>query len=176
MDVFRGRHPALPVFRWVDALTLDHLSECNSAGTSVSVFGILANLTDSRNLTLSYTLDGKASIEVIDSDTFQLLPMVRLLHGDVPPGEHTLAINITEITSSQALGIDLITYNTTSTYAGPSTTIAPVKDAGKSSKAPLIGGIVGALAAVFLLAGAFVYFWRRHRIRRNEEKHQKLAS
>ena len=100
--------------------------------------------------------------------------MVKLLHGDVTPGDHTLSINITEITASQALGVDLITYNTTSTYAGSSEK-APVKTSG-SSKVPLIGGLVGGLVAFFLLAGAFVFFYRRYRVRRQEEKHQKLNS
>jgi len=79
-------------------------------GSSVAVYGLAANIT-SGNIAASYTIDGVTSMRSIPRGTPDSLPMTEFFRADLQPGPHTLFINLTDIASPRAYGIDFIAYN-----------------------------------------------------------------
>lgn len=141
-------------------------------GSSFSVFGIARNISSGGNITVTYTLDGASNVQSLPQGTLDSLPMVTLFHADVQPGLHTLIMNITDIHASQALGIDLITYNSSmNSIPSISTSNASSSSARKSSGIPDAGSkagvAVGVLAGLALLASLLVVLRRRYIRTRN---------
>ncbi|TFK24969.1 hypothetical protein FA15DRAFT_669030 [Coprinopsis marcescibilis] len=143
-------------------------------GTSVSVFGLVNNITDAGNLTASYTIDGATTTLGIPEGTFDSVPMTELYHADLQPGLHTLVVNLTEIGSPRlALGIDFIAYNTSvdsvtslpgyeltaNANAAPDPS-KPGASSSSSAKNAILGGVLGGVGFLILLGIAF-FFWRR---------------
>jgi hypothetical protein len=137
-------------------------------GSSISVYGILANLSTIENITAAYILDGISKVQSIPQGTLNSLPMVELFHAEVQPGEHTLLMNITEIQITQAIGIDFVAYNASFDSTAPASTASFPSSALGSSRSLRVGakvGVsVGVLAAV-ILATLCMVLWRRRSLR-----------
>jgi len=85
-------------------------------GDSVILYGIVANLTSApqNNITATYVLDGVATEQGIPWGTLEGLPKSQLFRSkSLPPGEHTLLVNISQISADQAFGIDFLLYKST---------------------------------------------------------------
>lgn len=137
-------------------------------GSSISVYGILANLSTNENITAAYIIDGISKVQSIPQGTLNSLPMVELFHADVQPGDHTLFVNITEIQITQAIGIDFVAYNASFDTIAPASTASSTSSALGSSRSLRVGakvGIsVGVLAAI-MLATLCMVLWRRRSLR-----------
>ncbi|KAF8195569.1 hypothetical protein BJ912DRAFT_957438 [Pholiota molesta] len=136
--------------------------------SSISVYGILANLSTIENITAAYILDGISKVQSIPQGTLNSLPMVELFHAEVQPGEHTLLMNITEIQITQAIGIDFVAYNASFDSTAPASTASFPSSALGFSRSLRVGakvGVsVGVLAAV-ILATLCMVLWRRRSLR-----------
>jgi len=145
-------------------------------GSSISVYGILANISSLGNITASYSIDGNVTTRSLGKGTFEFLPMIELFRADVASGNHTLVMNVTDIAPSQSLGVDFITYDSawTTNPAAAAATGAnkPTMNSGTPNWAPRVGLIVGVVAGTALLLGGLAIWWQRQRLRRT--KHQRL--
>ncbi|KAF9046568.1 hypothetical protein BJ165DRAFT_1585235 [Panaeolus papilionaceus] len=95
-------------------------------GTSISIYGIVANISSGANITAEYAIDGVSKMYNLPQDTLDSLPMLELFHAEVDAGTHTFMMNITSIQATQALGIDFIAYNS-SAEAAPNLTNTPLR-------------------------------------------------
>jgi len=142
-------------------------------GSSVSVFGIAAGIASGGNITASYTLDGVSKVLSIPAGTLDSLPMVELFHADVHPGLHTLFINLTDIQSPRALGIDLIAYNASFNNITPDPTAAATTNPSTTHKSNVrakVGAAFGALAGAAVLVGLSILLWRKYAVRRSRRQ------
>jgi len=140
-------------------------------GTSVSVFGLAANISGPNNLTASYSIDGVTKTQRIPKGTFDSVPMTQFFHaGDLAAGRHTLVINLTDLTYPQAFGVDFIAYNSSANSITelpgyqPSANAAPIISGAvsRSNKAAIAGGVLGAVGFFGLLVAGYCA-WRRSR-------------
>jgi len=144
-------------------------------GSSISVYGILANISTGGNITATYSIDGNVTTQSLGKGTFEFLPMIELFHADVASGNHTLLMNITNIAPTQSLGVDFITYDSAwTTNPGATAAAKPTTNSGTPSWAPRAGMIVGVVAGTALLLGGLIILWQRMRLRRTNLKHQRL--
>jgi hypothetical protein len=136
-------------------------------GTSISVYGIVANISSGGNITAEYTVDGVKRTQGLSPGTLDSLPMVELFHADVEAGNHTFTMNITDIQVPQSLGIDFITYNA----SAPNDTNPKTNTSDGSRQIPPWGIrvviIVSVLAACLLLGSFVILLWRKKRIRKH---------
>ncbi|PPQ91688.1 hypothetical protein CVT25_012901 [Psilocybe cyanescens] len=142
-------------------------------GSSISVLGIATNISSGGNITATYTLDGVTKAQDLPRGTLDTVPMVNLFHADVPPGIHTLIMNITDIQAPAALGIDLITYNATfnsiaSVPANASPSFA-THNGNSFNVGAKVGIVIGTLVGVVVLASLAYVFGRRYLFRRNSK-------
>lgn len=139
------------------------MSSCHvNSGTSISVFGILANTSSGGNISATYTVDGISKTLGIPKGTLDMLPMVQLFHSDLQAGSHTLVVNVTDIAAPRALGIDFITYN--ASFDSLSSSLP----AGASNQKKLglrVGAAIGAISCVLLLCALVAYLWRRRQLK-----------
>ena len=150
------------------------------SGTSVSVFGLFSNISAGGNISATYSIDGNSTTQFVPQGSFDSVPMTQLFHADLQAGNHTLSVNVTNITSPRALGIDFIAYNSsvTSVAALPGYTQPPVQNAStkhsssasSSIHAWTITAIVLGVVLVLGLVLGGVLLARRRRARRTEEK------
>ncbi|EFI27200.1 hypothetical protein CC1G_15025 [Coprinopsis cinerea okayama7 len=152
--------------------TIGDTVEFQFTGSSVAVYGLAANIT-SGNITASYTLDGVTTTQGIPRGTFDSVPMTEFFRAELQPGAHTLIVNLTEIASSQAFGIDFIAYNSSvdsirslpgfDLAAGNAATKSESDRAGSSNsqKYAILGGVLGAVGFLLLMGLAFFIFKRR---------------
>lgn len=143
------------------------------SGSSISVLGIATNISSGGNITATYTLDGVTKAQGLPRGTLDTVPMVNLFHADVPPGIHTLIMNITDIQAPAALGIDLITYNATfnsiaSVPANASPSFA-THNGNSFNVGAKVGIVIGTLVGVVVLASLAYVFGRRYLFRRNSK-------
>ncbi|KAF8895516.1 hypothetical protein BD779DRAFT_1499935 [Infundibulicybe gibba] len=102
-------------------------------------------------------------MRTITNNTLEALSWIELFHGDLQAGNHTLVINITEISSPQAIGIDAILYNASfpnlAALPGYSSTSTPPAWSNRTSVNGVIAGcVVGgvALISIFrMISGQF---------------------
>ncbi|KAK0244216.1 hypothetical protein EDD85DRAFT_945532 [Armillaria nabsnona] len=140
-------------------------------GSSVAVFGIISNTTDADgSIVLSYSVDSEKATTTVSltNDTTRSVPMAQLFSVDVPDGLHTLVVNVTFVLNLRQIGIDFVTYNASfesidSIPSSPSASATPVS-ATSSSKTmnvgAIVGGVVGGIAFVALLA-LFLYILKK---------------
>jgi hypothetical protein len=145
-------------------------------GTSLNVYGILhvANLS---TISASYTLDGSTASQTYtvttsssmyqdgtnDQHNFLLYSNTSLTAGD-----HTLVVNLTKCVN-QTFIFDYLTYQPSfSTLATMPNLTLPASTNGTShtttTSTPIgaiVGGVLGGLALLFLLIGAFLWFRKR---------------
>jgi len=99
--------------------------------------------------------------------------MVELFHADVHPGLHTLFINLTDIQSPRALGIDLIAYNASFNNITPDPTAAAGTNHNTTHKSNVrakVGAAFGALAGAAVLVGLSILLWRKYAVRRSRRQ------
>lgn len=112
-------------------------------GSSISVYGILPNLTSTENMTATYIVDGKSTALSLPASVNMVSPMTQFFHADLESGSHNLFINITSVSTHQPIGFDFILYNST-------TTAEPSSDT--SNKTGLIvGSVLGAIFGLCLI-------------------------
>ncbi|PPQ69614.1 hypothetical protein CVT24_001370 [Panaeolus cyanescens] len=129
-------------------------------GTSISIYGIVANISSGTNITAEYVIDGVSRIQGLPIGTLDSLPMLELFHADVEPGNHTFAMNVTGIQAPQALGIDFIAYNTSAEIIASSGN--PRASHQIPPWAPKVIASVSSLAVILLL-GSFALIWCRRK-------------
>lgn len=146
------------------------------SGTSLNIYGILdwANLG---TVSASYTLDGATASQTYtvttsssmyqdsttDEHNFLLYSNTTLTAGD-----HTLVVNVTKCVN-QTFIFDYLTYQPSfSTLATMPNLTLPAATNGTSHTSTtstpvgaIVGGILGGLALLFLLIGAFLWFRKR---------------
>ncbi|KAF8888441.1 hypothetical protein CPB84DRAFT_1786068 [Gymnopilus junonius] len=128
-------------------------------GSSISVYGIAVNISEG-SIIANYAIDNGASTPSgLPPVYHRFHPFVQLFHADLEPGTHTLALNVTQIQSNQALGVDLFTYNASFSDVSSSSSISsskPKLNAG--SKAGITVGVLAfaAIVAFLLLSYAGV--------------------
>jgi hypothetical protein len=130
-------------------------------GTSISLFGIVTNMSGGGNITASYTLDGVSTSLAIPPGTLQSLPMVKLFHADVKPGIHNLAVDITNIQGSPSLGIDFITYNASFDSVSGDDAIGSLNN-NSLNLGSKVGIAVGVLMFFMILASLLIFAGRRY--------------
>ncbi|TFK40784.1 hypothetical protein BDQ12DRAFT_648037 [Crucibulum laeve] len=128
------------------------------AGTSVSLYGALFNAVI-KNISLSFVINGVPIPTTISNSTLDTVPFVQLFHTDLQTGNQTVVVNIMDISSEQAVGFDLITYNANFNNLasmptfGPSAIIAA--RIRKSHVGAICGGIVGLVLVIVALIVGF---------------------
>lgn len=140
-------------------------------GTSISVFGILANISSGGNISATYTIDGVSQARGIPKGTLDTLPMVQLFHSDLQAGNHTLVVNITDIAAPRSLGIDFITYNASSDSLPLVIVNASPSLGGTSEKEKMglrVGAVIAAISCLLLLSAFVVFLWRRQRLQKRQ--------
>ncbi|KAF8967160.1 hypothetical protein BDZ97DRAFT_1656771 [Flammula alnicola] len=137
-------------------------------GSSISVFGIVTNVSSTGNVTATYTIDGMSKAQSIPQGTLNSLPMVKLFHADLQPGEHTLSLNITDIQAPRAIGIDFFAYNASFNNIASTSSTARVSHALNAGSK--VGIAFGVLAAIALLASLFTILWRRNFLRKSKNR------
>ncbi|PPQ74887.1 hypothetical protein CVT26_011448 [Gymnopilus dilepis] len=135
-------------------------------GSSVSVFGIAANISLG-NITTSYNLDGVSSTSGLPQGTIDSAPFVELFRADTESGTHTLTVDITGIQPSQALGIDFITYKASFDSISSLSDPSSAQHHGTLSTGSKIGITLGVLALTAILAGFLLLIRRRYRQPKN---------
>ncbi|KAF8798944.1 hypothetical protein BYT27DRAFT_7150508 [Phlegmacium glaucopus] len=151
--------------------TIGDSLQFNFIGTSISVFGILANISSGGNISATYTIDGVSKTLGIPNGTLDTLPMVQLFHSDLQAGSHTLVVNITDIAAPRALGIDYITYNASSDTLPPAIINAAPSPASNSKKEEIglrVGAAIGAILCLLLLSAFVAFLWRRRRLEQRQ--------
>jgi len=125
--------------------------EYHFIGDSIAVYGIVANMASSPrdNISMSYILDGVPTQQGIPNLTLEGLPKAALFHSpNLTAGEHTLVINVSDITPPQALGFDFFLYN--STMPDPPTAASASASSATQAR---VGGIVGGVFGVLIFLG-----------------------
>jgi len=143
--------------------TIGDTLQFNFIGTSISVFGILANISSGGNISATYTIDGESRTLGIPKGTLDMLPMVQLFHSDLQAGNHTLVVNITDIAAPRALGVDLITYNASSDSLSPISSPSNKKNIGHQ-----VGTVIGVISCLLLLSAFIAYLWRRRQLKQRQ--------
>jgi hypothetical protein len=141
-------------------------------GVSVSVFGVL-HQSDGTFGTISstFSVDGSTPTTFAPNITERYetwLMHQEFFHTELQPGNHTLVINVTDISSGQTYYLDYILYGpTTSTRitTRPQPSILPPLPAFTDNKGRVAGLLIGLIAAAILLILASVYLLRM-RLRR----------
>lgn len=127
---------------------------------------MLPNVSDA-GITTTYTVDGDSStLSLPTSSANKTTPMVTLFHANLKPGNHSLLLNITEVTSADSwLGIDMIIFNSSANdvaslgwdgFSGvkPSTSGSLGNGNGHSTNVgAIVGGVVGGVVLLLLAAG-----------------------
>ncbi|KAF9475659.1 hypothetical protein BDN70DRAFT_883484 [Pholiota conissans] len=140
-------------------------------GSSISVYGIVANVSSTQNITATYTIDGVSQVQSLPQGTLNSLPMVKLFHADVQPGDHTLFMNITDIQATRAIGVDFITYDASFNSISPANAASIHDGVGTNTALNLgakVGLAIGVVAAAIFLAGLSIIFWRRRPLSKAE--------
>ncbi|KDR80385.1 hypothetical protein GALMADRAFT_154013 [Galerina marginata CBS 339.88] len=134
-------------------------------GASISVYGLL-NQQDGK-LSASFSVDGGNAVTYAPFDGTQTANASswslsqQFFHQDLVPGNHSLLLNLNEVTGSQTLWIDSLVFEGTSntplnqTSASNSTT--------NSSSSPLSGGAIGGII-VGVVALALILFRGRSKV------------
>ncbi|KAF8158157.1 hypothetical protein B0H34DRAFT_789156 [Crassisporium funariophilum] len=142
-------------------------------GTSISVFGIVANFQSGGNISATYTIDGVEKTQAIPKGTLDTLPMVELFHADLQAGSHTLVVNITDIATPRAFGLDFVAYNSSLNsisampgYGGAVSSASTGPGENKTNWGPKIGIIVGVVSLMTLLTAGAIIWWQRRRNRK----------
>ncbi|KAJ7672733.1 hypothetical protein B0H17DRAFT_947594 [Mycena rosella] len=141
-------------------------------GSSVSVYGVIPNNTDSGNSSAAYIVDGVSTILPIPPSSNQVQPMVQLFHADLDAGTHTLVFNLTELAPAHVIGIDFVLYNSSVHNTAPIGSVhgpSPVTAGAASLKKThhmrtIVGATLGSLAGV-VLVGLLLFLYRRRRSR-----------
>jgi len=117
------------------------------------------------NASLTFTLDGKASLQTVSQTNLTRATTVRLFHAvDLNPAQHTLDINVMSVSAAGPIGIDFFAYNTS---------LSEIPDATPKEKS-LSGGIIGGLMiAVGLVICFFAWKWQQNR--RIQHKFEMMA-
>jgi hypothetical protein len=128
-------------------------------GTSITVMGV--STPSEMNASLTFTLDGKTTLQTISQTNLTRATTVRLYRAvDLNATQHTLNVNVTNVSAAGPIGIDFFAYNASlSEISG----VAPKEKS-------LSGGIIGGLIiAVGLVICFFVWKWRNRRIQHKFE-------
>jgi hypothetical protein len=151
--------------------TIGDSLQFNFTGTSISVFGILANISSGGNISATYAIDGVSKMLGIPYGTLDTLPMVQLFHSDLQAGNHTLVVNITDIAVPRALGVDYITYNASSDTLPPAIINAAPSlpsDSKKENVGLQVGVSIGVISCLLLLGAFAAFLWRRRRLEQRQ--------
>jgi hypothetical protein len=160
---------ALLVFSSLPVLTFWH------AGTSVSIVGVVANVLAGGNISATYTIDNGAPVlRTIPMGTLEGMPMTELFHADVEGGTHAMFVNITQVPSPMALGIDFISYNASFENLASMPGYNPSSDTSslgspqpnKSPVGAIVGGTVGGVALIGVVVFCVLIWKRWHRSKR----------
>ncbi|KAK7027911.1 hypothetical protein VNI00_015127 [Paramarasmius palmivorus] len=163
-------------------------------GSSISVYGIMANTSGS--ITLDFDVDGTitrnnySQINITSGVELNELNYLFYNNTDLNPGNHTLLVNVSGVSGDQSFQLDYLTYNpsfsfisekpifgdnedsagTKTSTSTPSQTGPPRQDLPSSSSHLPVGAIVGGIAGgvIILLAALVLFLWRK--------RHQKKTS
>ncbi|KAF9013284.1 hypothetical protein BDQ17DRAFT_1270841 [Cyathus striatus] len=130
-------------------------------GSTVSVYGVIINGIAERNVSVMYTVNDIPFNSTVTNVTLDTLPMAQLFHLDLEPGNHTLAINVTDISPSQAIGFDYITYSATfanisSIPTAPQPSGASDAQVRRSLRGALVGGVIGIVVLIAALVVGYI--------------------
>ncbi|KAG6890645.1 hypothetical protein C0995_006621 [Termitomyces sp. Mi166 len=107
----------------------------NFTGSSVAIFGSFVNISVGHDFSATYTIDGVSTVASIPDGTLDGLPMTCLFSTPtMPPGHHTLSVQISQISPPLAVGFDFLTYSASFAslemmpgYAAPSSSVVNKK-------------------------------------------------
>lgn len=144
------------------------------AGTSVSIVGVVTNVSAGGNISATYTIDSDTPVlRSIPKGTLEGMPMTELFRADVEAGTHTIFVNVTQVPPPMALGIDFISYNASFENLASMPDYKPSSDTSspgppQPNKLPagvIAGGIVGGVALIVVVA-LCAFIWKRYLLRR----------
>jgi len=132
-------------------------------GTSITVMGV--STPSEMNASLTFTLDGKTSLQTVSQTKLTRATAVRLFHAvDLNPAQHMLDINVMNVSGAGPIGINFFAYNTSLSE------ISGVTPKEKS----LSGGIIGGLIITVGLVICF-FAWKWQQNRRIQHKFEMMA-
>ncbi|KAG6831943.1 hypothetical protein H0H92_006544 [Tricholoma furcatifolium] len=138
------------------------------SGTSLALYGSFSNISAEHQFSVTYYVDGSPNVASIPNGTLDGMPMTHLFSTtSLPAGNHTLLVNITQISPPLAFGFDFLTYNASfsSLATMPGYRVSPPQK--QHHIGAIVGGILGGLvflSAIF--AVVLVLLRRRKRIQR----------
>lgn len=132
------------------------------AGTSITVMGV--STPSEMNASLTFTLDGNRSLQMITQTNLTRTTIVRFFHArDLQPTQHALNINVTNISAAGPIGIDFFAYNTS--FSSLAEISASYEGATihreKTFLLAMTVGIIGGLT--FAVGLFFAWKWQRNR-------------
>ncbi|KAF8733207.1 hypothetical protein AX14_004065 [Amanita brunnescens Koide BX004] len=134
-------------------------------GTSITVMGV--STPSEMNASLTFTLDGNTTLQMITQTNLTRTSTVRFFHGtDLEPTQHTLNINVTNISASGPIGIDFFAYNTS--FSSLSQISASFEGGTIPREKILFVMMTGIIAGLSFALGFVICFsvWKRQRGKR----------
>ena len=135
------------------------------SGTSITVMGV--STPSEMNASLTFTLDGNTTLQMITQTNLTRTSTVRFFHGtDLEPTQHTLNINVTNISASGPIGIDFFAYNTS--FSSLSQISASFEGGTIPREKILFVMMTGIIAGLSFALGFVICFsvWKRQRGKR----------
>ncbi|KAK7014757.1 hypothetical protein VNI00_019286 [Paramarasmius palmivorus] len=171
--------------------------EFHFAGSSISVYGIMANTSGS--ITLDFDVDGTitrnsySQINITSGVELNELNYLFYNNTNLNPGTHTLLVNVSRVSGDQSFQLDYLTYKpsfssisekpsfgnnvdsgTKTSTSIPSQTGTSRQDLPTSSTPFPVGAIVGGIVSgVFVLLAALALFLWRKRQRKKTSNREK---
>ncbi|GLB38318.1 putative ribosomal L28 family protein [Lyophyllum shimeji] len=136
-------------------------------GTGFSIYGTLSNNSIGATFSATYTIDGVPTPASMSKDTSDGLLMTQFFAADVPDGNHTLLVNITDLSQPMAVGFDFLTYNASFTSIGQMPGYGSPPVTAPSRKTSSAGAIAGAvIGSIVFVGGAILLAFLLRRKRR----------
>ncbi|KNZ73052.1 UPF0551 protein, mitochondrial [Termitomyces sp. J132] len=141
--------------------------EFNFSGSSVAIFGAFVNISVGHDFSATYTVDGISTVASIPDGTLDGLPMNCLFStSTMPAGNHTLSVQITQISPPLFVGFDFLMYNASFAnleeipgYVSSSSSL----EQRKYLAGTLAGGVIGGVGFIFAVLVFIIILRRRNR-------------
>ncbi|KAF8073691.1 hypothetical protein FPV67DRAFT_761104 [Lyophyllum atratum] len=133
-------------------------------GSSLTIFGTFINISFGQTFLATYTVDDVPITEAMPMGTLDGMPMTQLFSTEVTGGNHTVLVNITQISPPLSVGFDFLTYDASfASLESMPGYAAPSSSSHRISAAAIAGGVIGVISFIGAMLLLIVLLRKRYR-------------